>query len=371
MKTARLRSLGMLASLMLILFFVLSVSVKAVAPMDETTNTDEANEIAEGEDEEETHNLVDITVELEDTSRFMGVAVYRIGDYVDGDFTYVTPYRDLVNYDYFEVLKENTKESHVLKISEYIQDNELPYDYLIKVVNGTGKIEGLEPGLFLLIQDEKSDFNAQLKKTVLIEGPTYDSVTKEDLFDIRSYPQWEKTTWFTFRPEVARPLSIAILLLSCVLLCILGTRSVKFVIFLIPFSAVGMLSLVLSEFAEFKFLEMMLVYVLAGFIGVGFSYLLLNTFRTIFKNTGFLSFLNKNSFWITTLIGAPAGAFIVYKLVSQNMIFYAVIPGVFFVFGFIWQLVNRKKIPQFHNYEDLISLPYPEVKEIQGGEINE
>ena len=225
--------------------------------------------------------------------------------------------------------------------------------------------------MFLLIQDEESDYNAQLKKTVLIEGPTFDTETKEDLFDIRSYPQWEKTTWFTFRPEVARPLSIAILLLSCVLLCILGTRSVKFVLFMIPFSALGMLSLVLSEFANFKFIEMMLVYVLAGFIGVGFSYLLLNTFRTIFKNTGVLLFLNKNSFWITTIIGASAGAFIVYKLVSQNIIFYAIIPGVVFVFGFIWQLVNRKKLPQFHNYEDLISYPYPKAVKVEGGEINE
>ena len=368
MKAARLASaICIIACMALLIFLMMFAKAKAETLTDANVISEETT-VSEEVSEDDEYHLVDITVELEDTSRFMGVSVYRIGYYEDGHFFYNTPYREQVNYDYNDVKKENTKEAHVLKLSEFIRDEEIPGDYLISVENGTGKIEGIEPGLFLLIQDEESDYNAQLKKTVLIEGPSYDSVNKEDIYDIRTFPQYEKAVWFTFRPEVAGPMSLGIILLACLMLCVIGTRSVKFVLFMIPFAGVGMAGVVMSEFANFKFIEMMLVYVLVGFIGVGFSFLLMNAFRTLFKNTGVIRFLNRNSFWISTIIGAGLGALVVYKFISQNLIFYAIIPGAVFIFGFIWQLVRRKRIPEFHNYEDLISIPIK--KEVKGGEIN-
>lgn len=323
-----------------VLFFVFSFMVKAEEPV-EVPETD-------------THNLVDITVELEDSSRFMGISVYQIGEYRDGDFAYISPYKDLVQYDYYTLQKDSTKESHVLKFCDYIEENSLEGDYQINVINGTGAITGLEPGLYLLEQNMQTDYNSQLQKAFLIEGPTYQAATKEYLFDIRSYPSWEKTIWFSFRPEVVNPMSLTILLLACVLLCFYGARIIKPAMFLIPFAAIGTLGLRLAERAKVSFLWMMFMYVMFAFMGAGLTYLLFSAIMGLLKNTKLSRGIKRQSFWITPLVGAAIGAYLVYRYLSQNAIFYLYIPIAVFILGVVWQFFTRKRIPIFHTYDELI-----------------
>lgn len=306
---------------------------------------------------------VDFTIDLEDASRFLGISVYLVGEYDGEHFVYNEAVRDAVTKEYYLLSRAADKYAAARSIETYIKENKsLAPVAEVSVQNGVGTAKRLPVGLYLFVQNE-SDFNGQLTTAFLVEAPSYSTKTEEYLYDIRLFPKWERTVWFSFRPEVIYPLGIVLILLGCVLLALFGAKMIRALILLAMFGAFGYLGLRLAMRITGEFLWYMIFFVSFAFLGVGLLYgLYALTLQRVISGRVKRA-VHRQMYWFTPILACAIACFTVKTRISEDMLFWLIIPaGVAFV-GFVIQFIGRKDIRNFFTYEDLLLMERPDERE--------
>lgn len=299
---------------------------------------------------------VEISVNLEDDSRFMSVDLYRIGEYNGEEFVYLSNYLQLVDKDYYALDTEKEKDASVAVIAKYIKEHpEIKTDFTLKV-QGEAKTKELPLGLYLIIQNE-GDHNSELRKNIVVEAPLYDEKENIYLYDIPLYPKWDRTIWFSFRPEVVYPLSIVILLGICLLLCLFSTRMVRSLGMTSIFILAGLLGMKIGMTVTMEFIWLMMFFVFFAFMSVGILWMLASIIGGSVKKSVAIDSVKKKMYWIVPVLSGGAGSFIIYNYVSKAWWFYIAIPAGVVLIGEIIQYKRKDKEVVFHTYEDLIELP--------------
>jgi len=305
---------------------------------------------------------IDISIFLEDESRFMEVELYRIGQY-DGDkFTYLTQYRELVDKDYYALDTVKQKDASVKIIANYIENHkDIVPDASLCVVKGEGKTKDLPIGLYLIIQND-GNHNAELDKAVLTEAPLFDEIQNIYLYDICLYPKWERSIWFSFRPEVVYPLETVMLLTICFLLCIYSTRLIRSLGFLTIFLVSGLLGMRLGMEITKEFIWLMFFYVGFAFLGIGLAWMIFAIAGGALKKSDKFGIVKRNMYRIVPVFSGLFGGYILYRFVSKAWWCFVLIPSVTVCIGEVVQYIRKDKETVFYTYEDLLKLQKGEMK---------
>lgn len=307
---------------------------------------------------------VEISILLEDESRFMEVDLYLIGEYKEDEFRYLPAYRELVDKDYYALDTDRQRDESVETIAAYIKGgNDIMPDVNLQITNGVGKTNEIPLGLYLIIQND-GNHNSELDKNIIVEAPLYDEEQNIYLYDISLYPKWERSIWFSFRPEVIYPLEIILLLGICTLLCIFSTRLVRSLCFFATFLLAGLVGMQVGLSMTKEFIWLMVFFVVFAFLGVGILLLLLGILGGLFKKSKFVDFMKKQMIWIVPILAGVAGGYIIYEYIAKEWLYFIVIPAVVVIIGEIIQYTQRDKEVVFHTYEDLIDLPILATEEI-------
>lgn len=298
---------------------------------------------------------IELTVNLEDDSRFMGVSVYLVGEYDGNHFAYSDAVKGAVKKDYYLLDRAADRYAAARSIAEYIEETKaLTPVAEISVVNGIGSVKGLPVGLYLLVQNGE-DYNSRLVTAFLTEAPDSSS-TGELLYDIKLFPKWERTVWFSFRPEVINPLGIVVILGCCLLLALFGSGMFRALIFALIAGLCGYLGMKGAMQMTDEYLWYMVVFVSTAFLGVGVLYTIYRlTLHRLFSGRAKQA-MYRQMFWITPLLALLISAPVVRFYVSSNILFWLVIPGVIAVLGFVIQLIGRKDSRNYRTYEDLLCM---------------
>lgn len=297
-----------------------------------------------------------LAITLEDESRFMGVDIYQVGEHDGTEFKFFPQYRDLVDKDYYALDSERQKSESCQLIEKYIKKNaDIKADYSVNIVNGEAKLQELPLGVFIVVQNE-GDHNAQLRKTLIVEAPLLDEEQNIYLYDIELYPKWDRTVWFSFRPEVVFPLVIVLLLIICVLLCIFSTRMVNALMGLTVFLLAGLGGMKLGMVVTGEFIWLLVFFVVFAFLGLGIVGAVFGMVNRPIKKLGLNKVIQRQLVWIIPIFAGIAGGYIVYSFVSTKWWFFAAIPGAVVVVGEIIQYLRRDKEVIFYTYDDLLKL---------------
>ena len=316
--------------------------------------------------EVDTNRKVTITVNLEDESRFMGIDLYHIGTYDGEKFTYLPEYRKLVEKDYYALDTTRKKDESVQVLAEYLEENQqIKPDASIRLVKGKGKTAKLPQGLYLIVQNDE-DHNSELEKVIVTEAPLFDEEQNIYLYDIRLFPKWERTIWFSFRPEVVYPLELVLLLSICLLLCLSGTRLLRSLGSATVFLLSGLFGMKICSYISTQFIWSMVFFTTTAFLGVGVLWMILGILGGAVKKSGAFQSAKKQLNRIVPILSGAAGAYLIYRYISKEWWCFAAIPAAFVVTGEIIRYLRRGKEVVFHTYEDLLELPIvsPEGKQV-------
>ena len=342
-------------ALFLLLFIGQSVcDAKAESSEKGNTNSDKTEESSANVVNQDL--TIEITVNLEDETVFMGISVYRIGEYNGENFVYSENVRSLHKKEYYVLDRESDQYEAAQTIADYIKETgEIVPVAMIDVKNGIGTVGELPVGLYLLMQNDM-DYNSKLLSPFLVEAPAYSSRTSEYLYEIRLFPKWEKTVWFSFRPEVVNPLGLVIILLCCLLLALVGSklfRVLSLSLFAVLFGFLGMKGALL---VTNEHLWLMVIFVSTAFLGIGLLYGGYYLFVHRFISGNFKEKAHKQLIWITPILAFLIAAVTVKHYLSTDIIFWLVIPAVIAVIGFVLQLIGRKNHRNFYTYDDLLCI---------------
>lgn len=307
---------------------------------------------------------VDIVINLEDETRYMGVTVYRIGNYDGERFTYLPEVLSLVNKDYYKLSRGADIKTHAATIASQIQSTQIEGQN-VSVVSGEGRIEDLNAGLYLIVQN-KADHNATIDVPYIVETPQWSEETMEYMYDVRFFPKWEKEVWFTFRNEVVYPFVLGALLLFLVIYSLTGGRVLKAVLSILAFFACGYTGMMRScEYfgIESDFLWMFVFFMIFAFIGIGILWIFVTVISAIFRKFHVAELIHKNLFWITAFSGATGVFFLLTRYILTDRYICGVIAVILGIVGCMVQFFGRKNKACDYTYEDLYRLPVKETSD--------
>ena len=306
------------------------------------------------EDEDVDPNRVShVTIDLEKEGTMLGVSVYRIGNYTEDGFSYDQPYLDLVSRDYNLVNTQNELEKQIGIVSDYIKENNVEEYGRFSVENGVGTSGDLPVGLYVMIQNSDGS-NAQLDGPIYVEAPTEDSATDTYMYDIHLFPKWEKTIWFSFRPEVVYPLSIICALIICALLCLFGGRILRSLIVAVATLLAALAGFQLSMKYTGSYLVSMVAFVFFGYLVIIILFHFFGLSKNRRNKTNIITTLEWVLVYVTPVIGAVCAAIIIYFFITTNMWIFIGIPVVVGIAGLFLQIRNTKNRKIFYTYDDLI-----------------
>ncbi len=301
---------------------------------------------------------VDIVINLEDETRYMGVTVYRIGDYDGERFTYSPEVLECLGKDYYKLSRESEIVSNAKYLEELIPETLILEGQDVNVEQGIGTADGLTPGLYLVVQN-KADHNANLDAPYIVETPQWSEENLEWMYDLRTYPKWEREVWFTFRPQIVVPMVWGALLLLLVVFCFMGARVIRGVFMGCLFFLFGYLGLKLATMIdqfEAQFMWYFVIFLVFAFLGTGITWDIISVISSPLKKIRAHKALRKQLFWITSLIGA-----ILIGLILHNIVFHKWLPSIGIaagigILGCIVQRLKRDREVRFYTYDDLLKL---------------
>lgn len=350
----RKRIVKFLFMALLTLSVLFCVEEKAFAA---STDNSESDELVIDVDQE-----VSITINLEDETRFMGVDFYLIGTYSNGQFQYDDLYESLVDARYTARNDDGERAEDLGVFLKYIKENDVEPTSVMRIRNGKGVIEGLPVGLYIMIQNEL-DYNAQLKKNNIIEAPTLSSDNTEYMYDIVLFPRWDRTVWFSFRPEVVNPLMSVLILLMCVLMAFFGAKIFRSLILIVAFFISGFVGFKYMSNYISDYLWLMVVFLLLAFVGVGILLFVVSVLTSFLVKRKLINMLTKHLIWITPVLALVISVITLRANISTECLYSICIPVVVAVLGTIYQFFKKNEIRNFYTYDDLIAMEIIDDKE--------
>ena len=307
-------------------------------------------------------NSIEITVNLEDEARFMGISLFLVGEYDGEHFVYSDEVRSIMKKEYYLLDRVSDQYEAAQQIAEYIEETGAITSIAgISVKEGIGTVNKLPNGLYLLVQNDE-DFNSKLTTPFFVEAPTYSSDTSEYLFDIKLFPKWERVVWFSFRPEVVNPIGIVGILLCCLLLALFGWKLFRMVSFVLLFGLIGFLGMKGAMSFTDEYLWYMVVFVSTAFLGIGVLYGLYHLTLRRLATEKVKNAVNRQLVWFTPILAFVIAAATVRYCLSEKLLFWLVIPGAVAVIGFVIQLIGRRNNRAFYTYEDLLAAEEPDER---------
>ncbi|MBP5554699.1 MAG: hypothetical protein J6X94_07495 [Lachnospiraceae bacterium] len=356
-------SLSVISMNIMVPFFV-SKANEAVAEEAVTVTVEEPEVVAEEIPVYDPTQPVDIVINLEDETRYMGVTVYRIGDYDGERFTYIPEVLSLVGKDYYKLSRGADIKAHAATIASQIQGTNLEGQN-VSVVSGVGTIEDLTGGLYLIVQN-KADHNASIDVPYIVETPQWSEETMEYMYDVRFFPKWEREVWFTFRHEVIYPFVMGALLIFLVIYSLMGGRILKAVLSVLAFFACGYVGMIEScEYfgIESDFLWMFVFFMIFAFVGIGVLWIIVAVISAIFRKIHGTELIRKNLFWITAFSGSAGVFFLLSRYILTDRYICGVIAVIIGTVGCMVQFFGRKKQACEYTYEDLYRIKVKEVSD--------
>lgn len=345
-------------SVLLFISNIFLVPVYGVEDISETKviNNTEIESFDTSENKIDINEKINITVDLKDNSRFMGINVYQVGTYDGQKFLYKDEYKALVDRDYYNINRESEKQADVEKFYEYLDENKdvIPTAKM-EVRKGFGKIEGLPLGIYLLRQNEE-DKNARLTSNILVEAPQISLTLNRYIYEIDVLPRWENVAWFSFRPEVINPLITILGLIICFLLSFFGSTMFQSLFYSASFLFLGLIGFNLGKDFLSEYIWLMVIFLISAFIGIGLLWMVIGLIAKIKFSKRISRFLRKQLIWITPIVAFYFASQIIKNNISENFIFSIIIPAVISASGMVVQFVRRKHIKVFYTYDDLLNL---------------
>lgn len=298
---------------------------------------------------------VTISVDLQDTSRFLGIDVYQIAEYRDGEFVYTKTYEALSLTPYRRLTGKAEIADMGSTVASYIKDEKIKPATTIQCKKGMGESGKLPVGVYLLMQND-DDCNASLNTVTVVEAPAWSDETGEYLYELHEYPKWERVIWFSFRPEVVYPLLRVCTLILCVLLCIVGARLLRNALFIGSALFCGFIGMKMGEEVNASFLALMLFFGLFAFLGLGFMQILLMIIRDLIKRDCLYRILQKKQFWIMPVVGAGLFSYLIYLWFAIDIWICVTIFGLLALLGTYLQYIRKDEQIIFHTYDDLLRL---------------
>ena len=302
-----------------------------------------------------TDENVTIAVDLQDESRFLGINVYQIAEYRDGEFVYTKTYEALSLTPYRRLTGKAEMADMGNAVAAYIEEERIKPTATIQCKKGTGEVGKLPVGVYLLMQND-DDCNASLNTVTVVEAPTWSDETGEYLYELHEYPKWERVIWFSFRPEVVYPLLRVCTLVLCVLLCIVGARLLRNALFIGSALFCGFIGMKMGEEVNASFLALMLIFGLFAFLGLGFMQIILMIIRDLIKRDRLYRILQKKQFWIMPVIGAGLFSYLIYLWFAIDIWICVTIFGLLALLGTYLQYIRKDEQIIFHTYDDLLRL---------------
>ena len=337
-------------------------AAEAPAAVENNTDISVAGETAEVIDRDtavyDPTQEVDIVINLEDESTRMGVTVYRIGDYDGHLFKYTEEIKALMPKDYYKLSREGDILSAAQEIAAMIGKKITIEGVDVSIYRGVGTAEDLTPGLYLVVQN-KAESNATLDTPYIVEAPEWSEDTLEYMYDIRTYPKWEKAIWFTFRPAIVRVVVIASVFLFCVSLCLIGGKVLRIVSFGTMFVLCGYTGTVIAnqiEQFESNFLMQFFIFLIFAFLGMGLIWIVLSILSVPVRALKLHKFFKKRLFWVAPVIGATGIGYILTTYMTVGLSRSIIIATVLGVLGCILQGLRKKREITFYTYDDLLRL---------------
>ena len=298
---------------------------------------------------------VDIVINLEDESRYMGVSLYRIGDYDGERFTYTAQILELVDKDYYKLSRESEIIAAAESLAAIVRKDDSFEKTDVSIVDGVGVAEDLTTGLYLIVQN-RADRNATLDNAYFIETPGWNEETLEFMYDVRYFPKWEREAWFTFRNEIVYPMVIIFALVSLAIFCLLGNKILKFALAIAGFMICGYYGMIVSaKYLEIEanFLWLFVLFIVFAFVGTGVVWIITSIISAIVRKLKITDIVKKNMFWLTAVTGAIGVFFILYKMVLNNLYRSIVIAAACGAIGILVQYVSKGRELRGYTYEDL------------------
>lgn len=301
------------------------------------------------------NQMVDITIDLEDTTRYMGISVYQVCTYDGEKYAYTDDFREFSKEDYYLKINNNQKYEDINLFLESMEDGKRRVPMVSAVVqNGVGKVEGLPVGVYLILQNDAAS-NAELVSYSLVEAPILEK-NLGYLYDIRLYPRWEKITWFSFRPEVVYPLEVGIILILCVLFSFWGARIGRSLMFVFCFFVSGLLGFSIGITYINDYLWLLVIFTISAFLGVGAVWMIITVLQGSIVKRNLTNNINKQLFWITPVWALIISIITIRSYISKHIIISILVPMVVAFIGGIYQHAKQKDVIIFHTYEDLLAM---------------
>lgn len=302
-----------------------------------------------------TDESVTISVDLQNESRFLGIDVYQIAEYRDGEFLYTKTYEALSLTPYRKLSSKSEIADMGNAVASYIKEERIKPTATIQCKKGMGEVGKLPVGVYLLMQND-DDCNASLNTVTVVEAPTWSDETGEYLYELHEYPKWERVIWFSFRPEVVYPLLRVCTLVLCVLLCIVGARLLRNALFIGSALFCGFIGMKMGEEVNASFMALMLFFGLFAFLGLGFMQIILMIIRDLIKRDRLYRVLQKKQFWIMPVIGAGLFSCLIYLWFAVDIRICITIFGLLALLGTYLQYIRKDEQIIFHTYDDLLRL---------------
>lgn len=304
-----------------------------------------------------TQEPVSITVDLQDdsASRFMGISLYRIASVVDNEFVYDEKYSGLELTEYKRLPRMADKMDMAIELLDYIDEMNIKPTATMSLRHGTGTVSGLEPGVYIAVQNEE-DFNASLSKILLVDAPTWSADNEEYMYDIQLFPKWEKEVWFSFRPEVIYPALKVAALIICLALCLFGPRIIHSVIYCVVALLGGLVGMQIGQSLNCSYHMLMILFMSSAFIALILFMLVFQAEDNVAKKNRFAEYLQKKQFWIVPVTGAALFAAATYFWFVHTEWVAVTVFAALAILGTYLQYLKKNEQIIFHTYDDLIEM---------------
>lgn len=304
---------------------------------------------------------VDITVDLEDDSRYLTVDVIKIGSYDGTYFTFEDEVKEYIGKDYYRLSGVSEIKQSAISLAEVVSDMNL-LTTTVKVESGKGTASDLDVGLYLIVQTA-DDKNAKIEYAYIVEAPAINEETGEYTYSIVTTPEWDKVVWFTFRAEVVRPVVMVISIILLIFLCFLGDGAIRVVFPGGAFILCGYIGMKLASNTNLfrtEFIWQFVIFMVFAFLGTGIAWGVMSVLLVPLNSVGLHSIYRKNIFWITAFLGA-LGIFYILDM-KLHIDFWIGIAAALVcgIGGAVFQYLRRNKEVEFYTYEDLMKLPREE-----------